>query len=119
MSRFGPFSRSNREPENGRPNTVNIERETHRPSPTMTGIGASPQRIPVVVQGKVRSVRVQPRAGVPTLEMRIFDDTGDVIVVFSGRRMITGIEPGRQVEVTGVIGTFRGSAEFSTPCIDF
>ncbi|MBV8160339.1 MAG: DNA-binding protein, partial [Acidimicrobiia bacterium] len=37
------------------------------------------------VAGRVRSLRVQPWAGVPTLEGTLVDDTGGISVVFLGR----------------------------------
>jgi RecG-like helicase len=72
-------------------------------------------RTPVVVTGRVTSVRVQPRAGVPTLDATIDDDTGRLVVTFLGRRHIGGIEPGRRIVVEGVIGTSRGRAQMLNP----
>ena len=46
------------------------------------------------VTGRVRSVRVQPRAGVPTLECTLVDPTDGIGVVFLGRRRVAGIHPG-------------------------
>ena len=72
-------------------------------------------RTPVVVSGKVTSVRVQPRAGVPTLDATIVDETGRLVVTFLGRRHIGGIEPGRKIVVEGVIGESRGHAQMLNP----
>ncbi len=72
-------------------------------------------RTPVVVTGRVTSVRVQPRAGVPTLDATIVDDTGQLVVTFLGRRHIGGIEPGRKLVVEGVIGEARGKAQMLNP----
>ncbi|HEY3832477.1 MAG TPA: OB-fold nucleic acid binding domain-containing protein [Acidimicrobiia bacterium] len=72
-------------------------------------------RTPVVVTGKVTSVRVQPRAGVPTLDATIVDETGRLVVTFLGRRHIGGIEPGRKIVVEGVIGDARGRAQMLNP----
>ena len=47
------------------------------------------------VSGRVRSVRVEPRAGVPSLEGTIADSSGQLTLVFQGRRHVPGIEPAR------------------------
>jgi hypothetical protein len=57
----------------------------------------------VHVTGTVRTVTLQPRAGVPALEVEIFDGTAALVLVFIGRRRIAGIEPGRMLEATGRI----------------
>jgi hypothetical protein len=72
-------------------------------------------RAPVVVSGRITSVRVQPRAGVPTLDATIDDDTGQLVVTFLGRRHIGGIEPGRRIVDEGVIGASRGRARMLNP----
>jgi amino acid transporter len=58
----------------------------------------------VRVAGRVKSVRVQPRAGTPNLECVLADDTGRITLVFQGRRRIPGIEPGARLIVEGVVG---------------
>ncbi len=72
-------------------------------------------RTPVVVAGRVTSVRIQPRAGVATLDATIVDDTGTLVVTFLGRRRIAGIEPNRHLVVEGVIGEARGHAKMLNP----
>ena len=49
----------------------------------------------VRVAGRVKSVRVQPRAGTSNLECVLSDGTGGLLLVFQGRPRIAGIEPGR------------------------
>ena len=56
------------------------------------------------VGGVVRSVRLVPRAGAPSLEVRIFDGRSTTTAVFLGRRRIAGIAPGRHMSVEGVAG---------------
>lgn len=53
--------------------------------------------------GTVKSVTIQPRAGVPGLEVDLFDGTGHVTLIWLGRRSIAGIDPGRRLTVTGRI----------------
>ena len=62
------------------------------------------------VSGRVRSVRVQPRAGVPSLEATIADSSAQLTLVFQGRRRVPGIEPGALLVVEGMVGQ-RGREE--------
>ena len=55
------------------------------------------------VAGRIRTVRVQPRAGVSSLECIIADGTGQLMAVFQGRRHVAGIEPGARVVVEGMV----------------
>lgn len=72
-------------------------------------IGSVRPRQRTRVTGRVRSVRVQPRAGVPSLECTIADSTGQVTLVFQGRRHVPGIEPGARLIVEGMVAE-RGHA---------
>src|SRR5207248_3522732 len=56
------------------------------------------------VAGRVHTLRIQPRAGVASLEATIEDGTGSIVVVFLGRRSEPGIEPGVQLLVEGMVG---------------
>jgi len=60
------------------------------------------------VAGRVRSVRVQPWGGVPTLECGLYDDSGGLVVVFLGRRSVPGVAPGRRMAVEGMVGAHNG-----------
>ena len=67
------------------------------------------------VTGRVRSIRVQPWGGVPTLECTLVDDTGGLLVIFLGRRAIAGIVPGRHMIVEGMVGAHHGSVAMLNP----
>ena len=67
------------------------------------------------VRGKVYSMRVQPRAGTPTFEMTVIDETGALLMVFFGRRRIAGIAPGTWIEATGVVSRHRGTLAMLNP----
>ena len=67
------------------------------------------------VRGRVRSLRIQPWAGTPTLEAVLDDNTGGVRVVFLGRRSIAGVELGRIVEVEGMVGARDGHFAILNP----
>jgi len=56
------------------------------------------------IGGEVRSVRVVPRAGAPSLEVTINDGRASATAVFLGRRKIAGVVPGRKIIVEGVAG---------------
>ena len=67
------------------------------------------------VAGRVRSLRVQPWAGVPTLEGTLVDDTGGISVVFLGRRHVPGIRPGTRMVVEGMVGDHAGRLAILNP----
>ncbi|HTW99241.1 MAG TPA: OB-fold nucleic acid binding domain-containing protein, partial [Acidimicrobiales bacterium] len=77
------------------------------------GAGAAPGTVAIAslrsrqrarVAGRVRSVRVQPRAGISSLECTLVDDTGQLLLVFQGRRLVPGIEPGARLLAEGMVG---------------
>lgn len=70
------------------------------------------------VRGRVRSMRVQPWAGIATLECVIVDDTGGLVLVFLGRRQVAGIELGRHVIAWGMVGEHRGYLAMLNPEIE-
>jgi len=71
-------------------------------------ISEAPDRTRVQLSGTLRTVTLRPRGGVPALEAELFDGSGAIILVWLGRRQITGISPGRQLEVEGRIGNQDG-----------
>lgn len=80
-----------------------------------TPIGSVRFRQRARVRGKVRSVRLQPLAATPTLECVIGDESGQLSVVFLGRRQIAGIVVGRTLEAEGVLGVHHGRLCFINP----
>ncbi len=56
------------------------------------------------VSGRVRSMRVQPWRGVPTLECTLVDRSGGLTVVFLGRHAVPGVDLGRRLVVEGMVG---------------
>ena len=67
------------------------------------------------VKGRVRSLRVQPWAGTPTVECVVLDDSGGLVVVFLGRRWIAGIQPGTVLTVEGMVGEHHGRPAMINP----
>lgn len=83
-------------------------------------LGATPvrqcaDRCRAMVAGTVRTVTIQPRAGSPALEAELFDGTDTMTLVWLGRRMIHGIEPGRQLRASGMVATNEGRRVMYNP----
>lgn len=72
----------------------------------------------VKVAGSVRSLRIQPWAGVATLECTIVDDTAGLTVVFLGRRKVAGVECGASMVVEGMVGEHHGRLAILDPDYD-
>jgi hypothetical protein len=64
-----------------------------------------PPRAEGTVVGEITSMRIVPRAGSPSLEATVTDGTGSLVVVWTGRRKIAGVAPGKRLVLSG-----RGAA---------
>ena len=71
------------------------------------------------ITGKVHAMRVQPMAGVATLECTLADDSGRITVIFLGRREIPGIHLGVQLTVEGMVGAHKGRMAIIDPAYEF
>jgi hypothetical protein len=60
-------------------------------------------------------MRVQPRGGVATLQCTVSDGTGELLIVFLGRRQIPGVEQGMLLAASGVIGVRGNHREMLNP----
>lgn len=78
-------------------------------------IADAPDRERVCLGGTLRTVTLRPRGGVPALEAELYDGSGVLLVVWLGRRRITGIEPGRELTVEGRIGVHDDSRVMYNP----
>jgi hypothetical protein len=78
-------------------------------------IADAPDRTPVRLRGTLRTVTLRPRGGVPALEAELYDGTGTLTLIWLGRRRITGIGPGRAIEVSGRIGVQEGERVLYNP----
>jgi hypothetical protein len=47
---------------------------------------------------------VQPKGGTSNLECLLADDTGQLLVVFQGRKQVPGIQAGARIVVEGMVG---------------
>ena len=82
-------------------------RQTVRDS-GLVAIDQAQDRTRVKLSGSLRTVTLRPRGGVPALEAELYDGSGAITLIWLGRRQITGIGPGRQLEVEGRIGVQDG-----------
>jgi len=81
---------------------------TAPPAPAVQPISQVRWRAWVRVRGRVRDLRVRPTdGGVSSLECTLVDDTGGITLVFLGRRRISGITLGQEMEVEGMIAENR------------
>jgi RecG-like helicase len=84
-------------------------RQFCRDVPGVTPIGEAQPRQEVTVAGEITSLRIVPRAGTPSLEATVNDGTGSLVVVWTGRRNIPGVAPGKRLVLSGR-GAPQGSA---------
>ena len=76
--------------------------------PGVTPIGDALAREEITVAGEISSLRIVPRAGTPALEITVKDGSGSLVVVWTGRRHIAGVAPGKRLVVSGR-GTPQGA----------
>ena len=69
--------------------------------PDVTPIAEVHPRQNATVVGEIQIVRIVPRAGSPSLEVTISDGTGQLVAMWTGRRRIAGIAPGKRLVVSG------------------
>lgn len=102
------------------PEDLERERLAHRTAE----LGATPitevePRAQVSVVGQVRSVRIVPRAGAPSLEVTIDDGHGRAVGVFFGRQRLGGVGPGRELRFSGRAMHERGRIVLFNPAYEF
>jgi amino acid transporter len=117
--------------EERRPLVPSVRRKPDRPGttatpefdrnhfPTVPGVTPISQlewRSPARVAGRVKTLRVQPWANVPTLECVLVDGSGEAItLVFLGRRSIPGIRSGTQMVAEARVGKHEGKLAMINP----
>lgn len=83
-----------------------------------TSIAAAPLRQRTKVTGEITSIRVVPRDTSASLEVTVNDGTGLAVAVFTGRRAIPGVTPGRGVTLDGVARQDRKRILFLNPAYE-
>jgi amino acid transporter len=69
----------------------------------------------VDVTGTLRSVTLRPRGPSLTMEADLWDGTGNITLVWLGRRNIPGVEPGRRIVVHGRVAQIKGDRTIYNP----
>lgn len=72
-------------------------------------------RTPVRLRGRLKTVTLRPRGGVPALEAELYDGSDSLTLVWLGRREIAAISPGRSLEVEGRVGRHHGDRVIFNP----
>ncbi|HMH93839.1 MAG TPA: amino acid permease [Streptosporangiaceae bacterium] len=83
--------------------------------PGCVPISQTKHREVVDVTGTLRTVTLRPRGPSLTMEADLWDGTGNVTLVWLGRRDIPGIEPGRRILVHGRLTTIKGEPTIFNP----
>jgi RecG-like helicase len=99
-----------------------LAEETRTWADTVDGsvrIADAPIRQPVRIAGVVRRMTVLPMEGKEALQALVSDGTGEVTIVFMGRRGIGGLSLGKRVVVEGVLGEHRGDVRLVNPRLEF
>ncbi len=81
-------------------------------------IADAPRRALVKVAGVVQRMTVYPQAGKETLEVEIYDGTGELTAVLMGRRKMGGVTLAAKVVVEGVIGEQHGELRMINPRLE-
>jgi hypothetical protein len=77
--------------------------------PDAMAIGELRARTEATVVGEVASIRIVPRAGMAWLEVTITDGSDRVVAMWTGRRAIPGVDPGRRLVIAGRPAAVAGS----------
>ena len=68
----------------------------------------------VTIEGRIVSVQVGSVAG-RSLEVRVFDETGGIQLIFFGRTHIPGLRTGQAIRATGRAGLFKEHLSLANP----
>jgi hypothetical protein len=87
--------------------------------PDAVRIRDAPTRSRVKLAGVVRRITVRPLEGSESLEALLYDGTGDVSVVWMGRRSIRGLNLGTRLVVDGLLAEQRAGRRMVNPSFEF
>jgi cytochrome c-type biogenesis protein CcmE len=87
--------------------------------PDTTRIAEAPSRQPVRIAGVVKRITVYPAEGSEAVEAVISDGTGEISVVWMGRRSIPGLRLGTRVVVKGVLAEGHAGRKMVNPKFEF
>ena len=87
--------------------------------PGAAAIAEAPTRTRVKLAGVVKRITVHPEHGLEALEALLTDGTGEMSVLWMGRRSIPGLTLGTRVVVEGVVGEQRQGRRMVNPSFEF
>ena len=87
--------------------------------PGAVPIAEAPVRSRVKLAGVVRRITVRPLEGHESLEALLYDGTGEVTVVWMGRRSIHGLNLGTRLVVEGLLAEQRSERRMVNPAFEF
>jgi RecG-like helicase len=87
--------------------------------PGTVRIRDAPTRSRVKIAGVVKRITVRPLEGFESLEALISDGTGELSVLWMGRRSIPGLTLGTRIVVEGVVAEKRGGLKMVNPMFEF
>ena len=99
-----------------------LAEETRAWADTVEGsvrVAGAPLRQPVRIAGVIRRMTVLPMKGKEALQALVSDGTGEVTIVFMGRRGIGGLSLGKRVVVEGVLAAHRSEVRMVNPKLEF
>jgi RecG-like helicase len=73
----------------------------------------------VKLAGVVRRITVRPLEGNESLEAILYDGTGEVTLIWMGRRSIHGLNLGTRLVVEGVLGEQHNERRMVNPVFEF
>jgi len=87
--------------------------------PGAVPIADAPVRSRAKLAGVVRRITVRPLEGSESLEAVLFDGTGEVTVIWMGRRSIQGLNLGTRLIVEGLLAEQRAGRRMVNPSFEF
>jgi RecG-like helicase len=87
--------------------------------PGSVRIAEARPRSRVKLAGVVRRITVRPLEGHESLEAIVFDGTGEVTVMWMGRRAIRGLNLGTRLIVEGLLAEQRSERRLVNPTFEF
>ncbi len=87
--------------------------------PGTVRIAEVPSRVHVKIAGVVKRITVHPEHGLEALEALISDGTGEISIMWMGRRSIPGLTLGTRVMVEGVVAEQRQGRRMVNPSFEF
>jgi hypothetical protein len=120
MGLFGPFRRFFRRMAESDEQRYAEEIEAWAAKiPGTVRIREAPGRSPVKLAGVVRRITVRPLEGHESLEALLYDGTGELTLIWMGRRSIPGLNLGTRLVVEGVVGEQRTARRLVNPRFEF